>query len=126
MRTFALLTLFASSSSSAAFVAPSATTPRPPAFFRLDMAAASEPSPELQAAIDDVRSCAAAFSEETAHFANVWIDKMLEGTQDGMAAGLLDECVLGDGDEAEEKCAKYEAALKKLDGLLGVGAGEQY
>lgn len=96
---------------------------RSPAFstIRLHMA---ERSPELEAAITEVRECAASFSDETAHFANVWIDKMLEGKQDGMAAGLLDECLI-EGDNAE-KCANYEAALKKLDSLLGVGAGEQY
>jgi hypothetical protein len=39
-----------------------------------------------------------------------------------MAAGLLDECVIDNG----EKCQRFEEALKKLDSLLGVGAGEQY
>ena len=51
------------------------------------------------------------------------IDKMLEGKQEGMAAGLLDECLIND---AADKCAKYDTALKKLDSLLGVGAGEQF
>lgn len=83
----------------------------------------AEPSPELEKAIAEVRECASAFGEETAHFANVWIDKMLEGKQEGMAAGLLDECLI---DDDADKCAKYDAALKKLDSLLGVGAGEQF
>ena len=84
---------------------------------------AVEQSPELDAAIAEVRECAAAFGEETAHFANVWIDKMLEGEQEGMAAGLLEECVI---DDDADKCAKFDAALKKLDSLMGVGAAEQF
>ena len=80
-------------------------------------------TPELEAAIADVRECAASFDEETAHFCNVWIDKMLEGSQDGMAAGLLDECLL---DDDSDRCTRYEEALVKLDSLLGVGAGEQF
>jgi len=52
----------------------------------------------------------------------VWIDKMIEGNMDGTAAGLLDECVLDDSD----KCENFSKALSKLDGLLGVVAGEQY
>lgn len=79
-------------------------------------------TPELEAAIADVRSAAAAFSDETAHFANAWIDKMLEGNMEGQAAGLLDECVLDDTDN----CENFSKALKKLDDLLGVGAGEQF
>jgi hypothetical protein len=35
--------------------------------------------PELAAAIVDVREAARSFSEETAHFANAWIEKMLAG-----------------------------------------------
>ena len=52
----------------------------------------------------------------------VWIDKMIEGNMEGTAAGLLDECVLDDSDN----CEKFSKALSKLDGLLGVVAGEQY
>jgi hypothetical protein len=47
---------------------------------------------------------------------------MLEGNMEGQAAGLLDECVLDDTDN----CENFSKALKKLDDLLGVGAGEQY
>ncbi|KAK1736086.1 hypothetical protein QTG54_013222 [Skeletonema marinoi] len=79
-------------------------------------------TPELEAAVVEVRECASAFGEDTAHFANVWIDKMIEGNMDGTAAGLLDECVLDDSD----KCENFSKALSKLDGLLGVVAGEQY
>eukprot|EP00985_Skeletonema_marinoi_P006453 scaffold2797_cov115-Skeletonema_marinoi.AAC.2 len=79
-------------------------------------------TPELEAAVAEVRECASAFGEDTAHFANVWIDKMIEGNIDGTAAGLLDECVLDDSD----KCENFSKALSKLDGLLGVVAGEQY
>ena len=79
-------------------------------------------TPELEAAIADVRECASAFGDDTAHFANVWIDKMIEGNMEGTAAGLLDECVLDDSDN----CEKFSKALSKLDGLLGVVAGEQY
>mmetsp|Transcript_9584 Transcript_9584/g.16424 ORF Transcript_9584/g.16424 Transcript_9584/m.16424 type:complete len:124 (-) Transcript_9584:3256-3627(-) len=79
-------------------------------------------TPELEAAVAEVRECASAFGEDTAHFANVWIDKMIEGNMDGTAAGLLDECVLDDSD----KCENFSKALGKLDGLLGVVAGEQY
>lgn len=80
-------------------------------------------TPELEAAIAEVREAASAFSEETAHFANVWIDRTIEGNQEGTAAGLLEECLLDDDDG---KCEKFSKALKKLDGLLGVGAGEQF
>ena len=80
-------------------------------------------TPELQAAIAEVRECAASFSDETSHFANLWIDKMIDGTQEGMAAGLLEECLI---DDDSEICTRYETALKKLDSLLGIGAGEQY
>eukprot|EP01083_Nonionella_stella_P098710 277665_1 len=82
-----------------------------------------EMTPELEAAIADVRDAAAAFSEETAHFANVWIDRSIEGKQEGTAAGLLEECLLDDDDG---KCDRFSSALGKLDSLLGVGAGEQY
>lgn len=47
---------------------------------------------------------------------------MLEGNMEGQAAGLLDECVLDDNDS----CENFSKALKKLDDLLGVGAGEQF
>ena len=53
----------------------------------------------------------------------VWIERTLEGNQEGAAAGLLEECVL---DDDEGKCERFDTALKKLDSLLGVGAGEQY
>ena len=107
--------LAAASSSASAFVVPNTGS-------RTRLFAVAQ-SPELDAAIAEVRECAAAFGEETAHFANVWIDKMLEGEQEGMAAGLLDECLI---DDDADKCAKYDAALKKLDSLVGVGAGEQF
>ncbi|KAL7534549.1 hypothetical protein ACHAWF_004868 [Thalassiosira exigua] len=80
-------------------------------------------TPELEAAIADVREAASAFSEETAHFANVWIDRTIEGNKEGTAAGLLEECLL---DDDEGKCERFSNALTKLDGLLGVGAGEQF
>lgn len=80
-------------------------------------------TPELEAAIADVRDAASAFGEETAHFANVWIDKTLSGNMEGSAAGLLDECVLDDDDS---KCDQFTEALRKLDRLLGVVVGEQY
>lgn len=53
----------------------------------------------------------------------VWIDRTLEGKREGTAAGLLEECVL---DDDEGKCERFTSALTKLDGLLGVGAAEQY
>ena len=52
----------------------------------------------------------------------VWIDKMIAGEMEGTAAGLLEECVLDDSD----RCEQFSKALTKLDGLLGVVAGEQY
>lgn len=85
-------------------------------------AAPSADDPELAAAIADVRAAAKAFSDETEHFANTWIDRMLNGEQEGVAAGLLEECVIDDG----EKCQRFEEALKRLDALLGVGVGEQF
>ena len=110
------IALFAAASSASAFVVPHTTGTRTRLF-------AVEQSPELDAAIAEVRECAAAFGDETAHFANVWIDKMLEGNQEGMAAGLLDECLINDD---SDKCARYDKALKNLDSLVGVGAGEQF
>ena len=79
--------------------------------------------PELQEAIAEVREAAKAFGDETSHFANTWIDKMLEGKTDSMASGLLEECLIDDDGEA---CRRFETALKKLDSLLGVGATEQF
>ena len=114
-----IIALLAAASSASAFVVPQTTSSSVATRTQLF----AEPSPELEKAIAEVRECASAFGEETAHFANVWIDKMLEGKQEGMAAGLLDECLI---DDDADKCAKYDAALKKLDSLLGVGAGEQF
>lgn len=82
-----------------------------------------EMTPELEAAISEVRDAASAFGEETAHFANVWIDRTIEGKQESAAAGILEECLL---DDDEGNCERFSNALNKLDGLLGVGAGEQY
>ena len=53
----------------------------------------------------------------------VWIDRKIEGNTEGTAAGLLDECIL---DDDEGKCERFSSSLAKLDGLLGVGAGEQF
>ena len=53
----------------------------------------------------------------------VWIDRTIEGNQEGTAAGLLEECLL---DDDEGKCERFSNALSKLDSLLGVGAGEQF
>lgn len=114
-----IIAFLAAASSASAFIVPQTTASSVATRTRLF----AERSPELDAAIAEVRECASAFGEETAHFANVWIDKMLEGKQEGMAAGLLDECLI---DDDADKCAKYDAALKKLDSLLGVGAGEQF
>lgn len=114
-----IIAFLAAASSASAFIVPQTTASSVATRTRLF----AEQSPELDAAIAEVRECASAFGEETAHFANVWIDKMLEGKQEGMAAGLLDECLI---DDDADKCAKYDAALKKLDSLLGVGAGEQF
>ena len=88
----------------------------------LFVSSASTNDPELADAIADVRAAAKAFSDETEHFANMWIDRMLSGEQEGVAAGLLEECVIDDG----ENCQRFEEALKRLDSLLGVGAGEQF
>uniref|UniRef100_A0A7S4JLF7 Uncharacterized protein n=1 Tax=Odontella aurita TaxID=265563 RepID=A0A7S4JLF7_9STRA len=123
MKTFTALALLSlSTSASAAAFVPSAPQSRAFSLPPLS-AAAPETTPELEAAIADVRECASAFGEETAHFANMWIDKMLEGKQDGAAAGLLDECLL---DDEDNKCLQFEEALTKLDGLLGVGSKEQF
>lgn len=84
--------------------------------------ATPQQTPELEEAIAEVRFCAEQFSPETAHFANVWINNMLAGTQQGMVAGLLEECLLEDS----QLCQRYEAALKRVDSLIGVGANEQY
>jgi hypothetical protein len=85
--------------------------------------AAPVDDPELTAAIAEVRAAASAFNDGTEHFANFWIDRVLAGEQEGVASGLLEECLLDDG---VEKCQTFEQALQKLNSLLGVGAGEQY
>ena len=104
-----------------------AFVPTFPVFSRVYLSAvngdAPEQTSELIAAIDDVRSCAAAFSPETARFANSWIDKTLAGKQEGMAVGLLDECLL---DDNADLCDRFEESLKRLDILLGVGSKEQF
>jgi len=82
-------------------------------------------TPEIEAAITDVRAAAAEFGEEAAYFANAWIDKTIEGSGETTAAGLLDECILDD-DGDTGKCERFENALSRLVGLLGVGVGEQY
>ena len=80
-------------------------------------------TPDIIAAIDEVRTCATKFGPKAATFANAWIDETLKGKQDGMAVGLLDECLL---DDNEGDCERFEEALKRLDGLLGVSSNEQY
>ena len=90
---------------------------------RTALSAKIDVTPEIEAAIADVREAASAFGEETAGFANRWVDRMLEGNVEGTAAGLLEECVL---DDEGGKCEKFSNALEKLDKLLGVGVGEQY
>lgn len=102
---------------SSAFVVPTSSNKMSRALF-----ATPQQSPELEEAINEVRWCAEQFSPETAHFANVWINNMLAGTQQGMVAGLLEECLLEDS----QLCQRYEAALKRVDSLIGVGANEQY
>ena len=80
-------------------------------------------TPEIIVAIDEVRTCATKFGPKAVTFVNVWIDETLKGKQDGMAVGLLDECLL---DDNEGNCERFEEALKRLDGLLGVSSNEQY
>mmetsp|Transcript_2591 Transcript_2591/g.5550 ORF Transcript_2591/g.5550 Transcript_2591/m.5550 type:complete len:121 (-) Transcript_2591:976-1338(-) len=120
MKTFQFIVATAlSMSPSAAFIPQTKFTIRS----HVPLMAKLEMTPELEAAIDEVREAASSFGEQTAHFANVWIDNTLAGKMEGTAAGLLDECVL---DDDEGKCEKFSNALTKLDSLLGVGAGEQY
>lgn len=106
-------------SSAAAFVSQAVA----PAVRAAPLMAKLDMTPELEAAIAEVREAASAFGEETAHFANVWIDRTIEGNQEGTAAGLLEECLL---DDDEGNCERFDKALCKLDSLLGVGAGEQF
>lgn len=120
MKSIISLVAVALSLSSANAFVPHATAPSMrtrPLMAKLDM------TPEIEAAIADVREAASAFGDETAHFANVWIDRAIDGKQEGAAAGLLEECIL---DDDEGKCDRFSNALAKLDGLLGVGAGEQF
>lgn len=89
-------------------------------------ATANMESPELKQAIADVREAASAFGDDTAAFANKWIDNMLSSSEEKQSAvGLLDECIIGD-DDSGAKCDAFEEALKKLDSLIGVGASEQF
>ena len=120
MKLSTILLAAISVSTASAFVPASQLAVRPSLS---SLSAVNGENPELQAAIAEVRDAAGAFSEETQHFANTWIDKMLDGKQDGMASGLLEECLI---DDDQEKCQRFEKALKHLDSLLGVGATEQY
>ena len=119
MKLYTVTLLLASIASANAFAPRLTVTP-----IESSLSFASSPpnDPELADAIADVRAAAKAFGDETEHFANMWIDRMLSGEQEGVAAGLLEECVIDDG----EKCQRFEQALKRLDALLGVGASEQY
>ncbi|KAL3769220.1 hypothetical protein ACHAW5_001952 [Stephanodiscus triporus] len=125
-----------STSSAGAFVLPraaAAASAARGASSPLPMSKGPAITPEIEAAIADLRAAAAEFGEETAYFANgtfgfvdvisTWINKTIEGTGATTAAGLLDECLL---DDDEGKCERFENALTKLDSLLGVGAAEQY
>lgn len=113
-----LVTIALSVSSTAAFVSQTVPSIRAkPLMAKLEM------TPELEAALADVRAAASAFGEETAHFANVWIDRKIEGNKEVTASGLLEECLL---DDDHGNCERFSNALGKLDGLLGVGAGEQF
>ena len=79
--------------------------------------------PEIKAAIAQVQKCASNFSDETAHFANVWIENVLSGKRDASPAGLLEECLL---DDEACNCQEFDAALKKLSSMIGVSSNEQY
>ena len=81
---------------------------------------------EMQEAIADVRAAASAFGDETEAFANKWIDNMLNGQGKNSALGILDECIIDFESDSGEKCDAFEAALKRLDSILGVGANEQF
>lgn len=80
----------------------------------------------MQEAIADVRAAASAFGDETEAFANKWIDNMLSGQGKNSALGILDECIIDFESDSGEKCDAFEAALKRLDSILGVGANEQF
>ncbi|KAL3935272.1 MAG: hypothetical protein SGBAC_009175 [Bacillariaceae sp.] len=114
---FSTIILFLASIAAVGAFAPTASHPQ-----RVTSLAVSKSDPEVADAIAELRAAAKDFGSETEHFANVWVDRVLSGEQDGVASGLLEECVIDDS----EKCQRFEQALKRLDGLLGVGAGEQY
>jgi len=83
---------------------------------------------ELSDAIAGVKAAAREFGGGAERFASAWIDRALMAKKDDdgaaeLPSGLLEECVIDDG---EERCQRFERALKRLDALLGVGAGEQY
>eukprot|EP00970_Alexandrium_tamarense_P013822 scaffold3701_cov192-Alexandrium_tamarense.AAC.17 len=65
---------------------------------------------------DDVRSNFTPLYYFSSHLSPVWIDRTIAGNVQGTAAGLLDECVLDDG---EGKCERFSNALENLDKLLG-------
>lgn len=51
---------------------------------------------------------------------------MLNGQGKNSALGILDECIIDFESDSGEKCDAFEAALKRLDSILGVGANEQF
>ena len=75
--------------------------------------------PALQAALAEVRAAAASFSQETATFADEWLNsKLWDGKH--TAVGLLDECLIDwDAENPAEKCERFENALIKLDEIIG-------
>ena len=121
MKTAFIATILAALSSAGnAFVVPGVPTGRQ------TIALGAVPNandPEMVAAIAELRAAASDFSDETAHFANVWVEKMLAGEQEGMAAGLLDECLV---DDDSAKCQRFQKALEKMDHLLGIVVEESY
>mmetsp|Transcript_55261 Transcript_55261/g.152147 ORF Transcript_55261/g.152147 Transcript_55261/m.152147 type:complete len:125 (+) Transcript_55261:172-546(+) len=73
-------------------------------------------TPEIEAQADVVRACARKFGTETEHFANVWINQIMEGGEPKMA-GVLEECLV---DDANSDCQEFDAALKKFGILMGL------
>ena len=79
---------------------------------------AAQAQNDIDAAVAEVEAAAAAFGEDTQAYARKWTARLLaDGTlaADG-DVGLIEECLIDDG---QEQCMRLEAAIVNLRKLVG-------
>jgi len=76
---------------------------------------------DLEAAAATAREAAAAFGEETSHFMDCWLDKVLGGESGSaeMPLHIIDECLVDDS----ERCQALEDAIKQVRNAAGNWTG---